>query len=85
MIRITARVAGFRRAGIAHAAHPVEYPVDRFTPEQLAALKAEPMLVVEQIEAGPTPTPTPTPVAGKVEDKAKGVKPPETKAPEVKA
>lgn len=47
MIRITAKQANFRRAGIAHPATPTAYPNDDFTAEQLDALRAEPMLVVE--------------------------------------
>ena len=50
VIRIVAKREGFRRAGLAHPARPVEHPADRFTPAQLAALKAEPMLVVDEIE-----------------------------------
>lgn len=47
MIRITSKIDGFRRAGVAHPAAPTEYPDDEFSKEQLAALKAEPMLIVE--------------------------------------
>ena len=47
MIRITAKQANFRRAGVAHSITPTEYPDDHFTAEQLEALRAEPMLVVE--------------------------------------
>ncbi len=47
MIIITARVGGFRRAGVAHPAQATEYPDDAFAPEQVEALQAEPMLVVE--------------------------------------
>lgn len=48
MIRITAKKDGFRRAGMSHAGTR-DYPDGRFTPEELAALKAEPMLAVEEI------------------------------------
>ena len=47
-ILITAKRDGFRRLGIAHSAQGTAYPDDRFTPAQLAVLKAEPMLVVEE-------------------------------------
>lgn len=48
-IRITAKRDGFRRAGIAH--HGTQtYPADHFSEEELAALKAEPMLVVDEID-----------------------------------
>lgn len=52
MIRITSKREGFRRAGVAHPAAPTEYPDDAFSKEQLAALKAEPMLTVEQVSEG---------------------------------
>ncbi len=55
MIIITSKSEGFRRAGIAHASTPTEYPDDAFTPEQLAALQAEPMLsvvVATEVKAG---------------------------------
>ena len=48
MIRITAKKDGFRRAGISHAGTR-DYPDGRFTPQELAMLKAEPILVVEEI------------------------------------
>lgn len=50
MIRITSKSDGFRRAGIAHPAAPTDYPDDAFTKFQLSQLKAEPMLVVEEIK-----------------------------------
>jgi len=49
MIRITSKQAGFRRSGVAHPAEPTDYPDDRFTAKELNDLKAEPMLVVEEI------------------------------------
>ena len=54
MIRITAKRDGFRRAGMAHDGTK-DWPDGTFAPEQLAALKAEPMLVVEEIREGRTP------------------------------
>ena len=47
-IKITAKRPGFRRAGLAHYG-TVVYPDDYFTLEQLAALKAENNLVVEEV------------------------------------
>ena len=47
MIRIKSKRHNFRRCGIAHPAEAVDYPDKRFTPAELAILKAEPMLVVE--------------------------------------
>lgn len=49
-IRIVAKREGFRRAGIAHAGAPVDYLVEIFTPEQLEALRGEPMLVVQELD-----------------------------------
>lgn len=67
MIIITAKKDGFRRCGVAHSAKPVEYPDDAFSPEQLAELQADPMLVVELTEAkNPKPAQKP---AGKKADK----------------
>lgn len=46
---ITAKKDGFRRCGMAHSARPVEHKDGTFTEEQLASLKAEPMLVVQEL------------------------------------
>ena len=51
MITITSKQEGFRRAGIAHSTAPKNYPDNKFTAAELAALKAEPMLKVEISEA----------------------------------
>lgn len=53
MIRITAKREGFRRAGIAHPASPTDYANTTFSDLQLEQLKAESMLVVEEIEDKP--------------------------------
>ncbi len=67
MIRITAKKDGFRRAGVSHAGTR-DYPDGCFTPEELAALKAEPMLVIEEIpSAGEAKAPAPEP-GGKKKD-----------------
>lgn len=52
ILRITSKRAGFRRGGLAHPAEAVDHARSRFTEEQIAELKAEPMLVVEEISAG---------------------------------
>ena len=49
MIKIKSKQRNFRRCGIAHPDTAVEYPDDKFTPEQLSILKAEPMLIVEVV------------------------------------
>lgn len=53
ILRITAKRDGFRRAGIAHHG-TVDHPAERFTLEQIAALKSEPMLIVQELEGEPT-------------------------------
>lgn len=50
IIRITAKRPGFRRAGLGHPDQPIDHPVDRFDAAQLAALKAEPGLIVQEME-----------------------------------
>ncbi len=50
---ITAKKDGFRRCGMAHLARPVEHKDGAFTDEQLAILKAEPMLVVQETATVP--------------------------------
>lgn len=54
MLRIVAMKDGFRRAGRAHSTSPQEYPATEFTAEQIKAMKAEPMLVVQEFD-GPEP------------------------------
>lgn len=46
MIQITTKREGFRRLGIAHSEKTTSYQDDHFTAEQLAILKADPMLIV---------------------------------------
>jgi len=58
ILRITARRDGFRRGGIAHPAQPVDHPVDSLTDDQIGAIVAEPMLVVERVTV-PDPAPPP--------------------------
>jgi len=53
MIRIRSKKEGFRRCGIAHGEKQKEYADERFTREQLATLKAEPMLMVEVLPDRP--------------------------------
>lgn len=60
MIVITSKREGFRRCGVAHAARPVEWPDERWTGDELAALMAEPMLTVEVVE---DPAAPPAPAA----------------------
>jgi hypothetical protein len=53
MIRIRSKKEGFRRCGTAHSEKPKDYPDDKFTKDQLARLKAEPMLLVEELPDPP--------------------------------
>lgn len=46
-LRITAKQGGRRRAGIAHPAAATLHPAGRFTGDQVEALMADPVLVVE--------------------------------------
>lgn len=46
---ITSKRDGFRRCGMAHPANAVEHKDGAFSDEQLATLKAEPMLVVQEV------------------------------------
>jgi hypothetical protein len=48
LILVRCRRPGFRRAGLAHPAR-AEYPAGFFTSEQLAQLRAEPMLDVQMV------------------------------------
>lgn len=50
VLRITAKRDGRRRAGIDHPASPVDHPLDAFTAEQIAQLKADDQLVVQEVE-----------------------------------
>ena len=52
-ILIASKRDEFRRAGVEHPSTPTLYADDRFTDEQLAALEAEPMLVVHHVEDEP--------------------------------
>ncbi|WPZ33221.1 HI1506-related protein [Thalassobaculum sp. OXR-137] len=49
-IRISAQRDGFRRAGVRHPKKPTDYPVDRFSEDQLRQFLAEPMLSVSPVE-----------------------------------
>lgn len=46
VLQVTAKRASFRRAGIQFGEETKTIPVDTLKKEQIAALKAEPMLVV---------------------------------------
>lgn len=64
-LRITARRDGFRRAGIEHPAKPVDHPLDSLTKTQIALLKDEPGLVVQEVELEAEDQPkAPAPRAG---------------------
>jgi len=49
MTEITTRRDGFRRAGVSHHGTAL-HPEGAFTADELARLRAEPMLVVREIE-----------------------------------
>ena len=52
-VLIIAKRDGFRRAVVEHSSTPTLYPDDHFTALQLAALEAEPMMVVQHVEDDP--------------------------------
>ena len=52
-VRIAAKRDGFRRAGIAHPKAATLHPIERFTPDQLDALRNEPMLLVDFVTPEP--------------------------------
>lgn len=55
-LQITARPEkGFRRAGIHHPASPVIHPLATLKKEQIDALKAEPNLVVVEVDLPDAP------------------------------
>ncbi|EEO3128369.1 hypothetical protein ABDJ17_003537 [Salmonella enterica] len=54
MIFITSKREGFARCGVRFSETTTSYPDDHFTPEQLADLEAEPMLIVSREGAGMT-------------------------------
>lgn len=63
VLRITSAHPGFIRGGHPHPATPTNYALDFFSKEQLKAIRAEPLLTVEEIDAdGSAPV-----IAGKVE------------------
>lgn len=49
-LRVSAKVAGFRRAGRAWGTVPEDVPAAEFTREQIAQLKSDPSLTVVEIE-----------------------------------
>lgn len=49
MIRIISKKEGFRRCGIAHPSTPTDYSNDKFSGKELKRLKAEPMLIVQEL------------------------------------
>lgn len=52
-VLITAKKDGFRRCGMAHSSDAVKHPDGTFTAEELEILKAEPMLVVQELDDVP--------------------------------
>ncbi|MCL4514145.1 MAG: HI1506-related protein [Firmicutes bacterium] len=52
-IKIVSKRSGFRRCGIEHPDKPTIYPDGTFSAGQIKTLKAEPMLVAEEIPDEP--------------------------------
>ncbi|MBK1614993.1 hypothetical protein CKO44_16105 [Rubrivivax gelatinosus] len=59
-LRIVSRKEGFRRAGRAFGAEPVEIPLSDLKKAEIEALKDEPMLVVTETEIEPLKAAEPT-------------------------
>ena len=57
LLRITSRKDGFRRAGLVHGG-TVDHDIANLTEQQIAALKAEPLLTVEEIDLPDPPKKT---------------------------
>ncbi|HYH17506.1 MAG TPA: HI1506-related protein [Azospirillum sp.] len=66
-LRIVSKRAGFRRAGISHPDQPVFHRLSDFTAAQEAALKAEPMLIVDEMDP-----PDAVPAAGEGQGRRRG-------------
>jgi len=49
-LRVSAKTAGFRRAGRAWPSSPVDVPASEFTKDQIAQLKADPELLVAEVD-----------------------------------
>lgn len=49
-IRVVSKRDGFRRAGLVHRDSPVFHKKKDLTPEQIEALLAEPMLIVDEMD-----------------------------------
>jgi hypothetical protein len=49
-LRVTAKAEGFRRAGRTWPATPTELPLADFKKGEVEQLRAEPMLVIEDVE-----------------------------------
>lgn len=64
IVCITAKKDGFRRAGMAHSAAATDHAAEEFDAKRLALLKAEPMLVVQEIDLPDEPLATDDPGKG---------------------
>lgn len=71
-IRIVSKKEGFRRAGMAHSENPTLHDPEAFTEKQLAQLKAEPMLIVDEIDVKDAPSKPDADDAGKDKAPPKG-------------
>lgn len=49
-IRIVSKKEGFRRCGMAHSEEPTFHDPGAFNKRQLEALRAEPMLIVDEVD-----------------------------------
>ncbi len=54
VLRVSAKRDGYRRCGVEHNG-TVDHPAGIFTAEQVDVLKADPLLVVQEVEEGTAP------------------------------
>lgn len=81
ILRITSRRAGFRRCGVAHPAEATDHARSRWSAEEIEQLKAEPVLIVEELDVVPDQTAS-TPAKAPAEPRADSPAGDEVKNPE---
>lgn len=52
VLRIASKREGYRRCGIGHSEQAVDHAIDLFNEDQIAILKADPNLVVQEVDEG---------------------------------
>lgn len=57
ILRITAKRDGYRRCGVKHGGEATDHEIDAFSKKQVEILKADPFLVVQELELENKPVP----------------------------